>query len=111
MSVRSLSRNVNAGEYANLPLLPPYLDPQNDLYDYGANFASGGGGALALSHQEQVPIKSIKPISFPFFSSAETNAFVWFSGHWASNSAEVFQKGGEIIKKEAGKCKIPKLPL
>lgn len=41
------------GEYANLPLLPPYLDPQNDLYDYGANFASGGGGALALSHQEQ----------------------------------------------------------
>ncbi|XP_023512752.1 GDSL esterase/lipase 3-like [Cucurbita pepo subsp. pepo] len=41
------------GEYANLPLLPPYLDPHNDLYDYGVNFASGGGGALALSHQEQ----------------------------------------------------------
>ncbi|KAL0535879.1 hypothetical protein IC582_024806 [Cucumis melo] len=41
------------GEYANLPLIPPYLDPHNDLYDYGVNFASGGGGALALSHQEQ----------------------------------------------------------
>ncbi|XP_071697218.1 GDSL lipase-like [Rutidosis leptorrhynchoides] len=37
-------------EYAKLPLIPAYLDPQNDEFVYGANFASGGAGALVESH-------------------------------------------------------------
>ncbi|XP_023006840.1 GDSL esterase/lipase 2-like isoform X1 [Cucurbita maxima] len=38
-------------EYAGLPLIPPYLDPHNDFYDNGVNFASSGSGALAESHK------------------------------------------------------------
>ncbi|XP_022964041.1 GDSL esterase/lipase 5-like [Cucurbita moschata] len=38
-------------EYANLPLIPAYLDPHNNLYIHGVNFASGGGGALVETHQ------------------------------------------------------------
>ncbi|KAI3773266.1 hypothetical protein L1987_47791 [Smallanthus sonchifolius] len=37
-------------EYAGLPLIPTYLDPQNNEFVYGANFASGGAGALVESH-------------------------------------------------------------
>ncbi|XP_059638941.1 GDSL esterase/lipase 2-like isoform X2 [Cornus florida] len=34
-------------EYAKLPLIPPYLQPSNHRhYEFGANFASGGAGAL-----------------------------------------------------------------
>ncbi|KAK2970480.1 hypothetical protein RJ640_023663 [Escallonia rubra] len=33
-------------EYAKLPLIPPYLQPGNHQFGYGANFASGGAGAL-----------------------------------------------------------------
>ncbi|KAF8012816.1 hypothetical protein BT93_I0852 [Corymbia citriodora subsp. variegata] len=33
-------------EYAKLPLIPPYLQPKNDEFVGGANFASGGAGAL-----------------------------------------------------------------
>ncbi|XP_075646454.1 GDSL esterase/lipase 1-like isoform X2 [Castanea sativa] len=33
-------------EYANLPLIPPYLHPGYNRYIDGANFASGGAGAL-----------------------------------------------------------------
>ncbi|RVX16949.1 GDSL esterase/lipase 1 [Vitis vinifera] len=33
-------------EYAKLPLIPPYLQPGNHQFTYGANFASGGAGAL-----------------------------------------------------------------
>ena len=35
-----------AAEYAKLPLIPPYLQPGNHQFTYGANFASGGAGAL-----------------------------------------------------------------
>ncbi|KAM6601762.1 hypothetical protein CsatA_021371 [Cannabis sativa] len=38
-------------EYANLPLIPPYLKPGVSNYAYGVNFASGGAGALVESHQ------------------------------------------------------------
>ncbi|KAL3511574.1 hypothetical protein ACH5RR_024291 [Cinchona calisaya] len=42
-------------EYANLPLLPPYLEPasygHDQWLDYGANFASGGAGALAETYE------------------------------------------------------------
>lgn len=38
-------------EYANLPLIPAYLDPRNKLYIHGVNFASGGGGALVETHR------------------------------------------------------------
>ncbi|GKD37169.1 GDSL esterase/lipase 1-like protein [Tanacetum coccineum] len=37
-------------EFAGLPLIPTYLDPRNDDFTYGANFASGGAGALVESH-------------------------------------------------------------
>ncbi|GJY77659.1 lipase, GDSL [Tanacetum coccineum] len=37
-------------EYAGLPLIPTYLDPRNDDFLYGANFASGGAGALVESN-------------------------------------------------------------
>nr|XP_043617077.1 GDSL lipase-like [Erigeron canadensis] len=33
-------------EFASLPLIPAYFNPQNREYSYGANFASGGSGAL-----------------------------------------------------------------
>lgn len=38
-------------EYARLPLIPAYLDPRrHNEFVYGANFASGGAGALVESH-------------------------------------------------------------
>ncbi|KAM6585451.1 hypothetical protein CsatB_012453 [Cannabis sativa] len=38
-------------EYANLPFIPPYLFPGNHDFKYGANFASGGAGALNETRQ------------------------------------------------------------
>ncbi|KAK9923828.1 hypothetical protein M0R45_032228 [Rubus argutus] len=38
-------------EYGNLPFVPPYLQPGFNNYTYGVNFASGGAGALAETHQ------------------------------------------------------------
>lgn len=38
-------RLPNTADYANLPLIPPFLQPSAD-YTYGANFASAGGGVL-----------------------------------------------------------------
>lgn len=40
----------DTAEYAELPLLPPFLQPNAD-YSNGANFASGGAGVLAETHQ------------------------------------------------------------
>ena len=42
-----------AAEYANLPLIPPYLQlqPGNHQFTYGINFASAGAGALAETNQ------------------------------------------------------------
>ncbi|CAI9280893.1 unnamed protein product [Lactuca saligna] len=37
-------------EYAGLPLIPAYLEPGNNEFTHGANFASGGAGALIESH-------------------------------------------------------------
>ncbi|KAK9923834.1 hypothetical protein M0R45_032234 [Rubus argutus] len=37
-------------EYANLPLIPPYLQPGFNDYTYGVNFASTAAGALAETH-------------------------------------------------------------
>ncbi|PWA78028.1 SGNH hydrolase-type esterase domain-containing protein [Artemisia annua] len=33
-------------EYARLPFIPPYLEPGNNAFTYGANFASSGAGTL-----------------------------------------------------------------
>ncbi|GJR38675.1 hypothetical protein Tco_1214359 [Tanacetum coccineum] len=33
-------------EYARLPLIPLYLEPGNNVFTYGANFASARAGAL-----------------------------------------------------------------
>ncbi|PSS07289.1 GDSL esterase/lipase [Actinidia chinensis var. chinensis] len=41
-------------EYAKLPLIPAYLKPGDHQFEYGANFASGGAGALVESHQGYV---------------------------------------------------------
>lgn len=38
-------------EYLKLPLLPPYLQPGNQNYTHGVNFASAGAGALAETRQ------------------------------------------------------------
>uniref|UniRef100_A0A2P2JSU5 Uncharacterized protein MANES_11G013800 n=1 Tax=Rhizophora mucronata TaxID=61149 RepID=A0A2P2JSU5_RHIMU len=38
-------------QYANLPLIPPFLQPGAEYYD-GANFASGGAGALDETFQQ-----------------------------------------------------------
>ncbi|XVF27977.1 hypothetical protein REPUB_Repub14bG0155900 [Reevesia pubescens] len=40
-----------AAEYANLQLIPPYLQPGNHQFTYGDNFALAGAGALAESNQ------------------------------------------------------------
>ncbi|KAF7136299.1 hypothetical protein RHSIM_Rhsim08G0242800 [Rhododendron simsii] len=37
-------------EYAKLPLIPAYLKPGDHQFEYGANFASGGAGALDETH-------------------------------------------------------------
>ncbi|KAK2970482.1 hypothetical protein RJ640_023665, partial [Escallonia rubra] len=41
-------------EYAELPLIPPYLQPGNYQFGYGANFASAGAGALDETHPGRV---------------------------------------------------------
>ncbi|PRQ51719.1 putative carboxylesterase [Rosa chinensis] len=38
-------------EYAKLPIIPPYLQPGNHQFTYGANFASAGAGALVETSQ------------------------------------------------------------
>ncbi|KAJ4837544.1 hypothetical protein Tsubulata_028095, partial [Turnera subulata] len=38
-------------EYLKLPLIPPYLQPDNHQFTNGVNFASGGGGALVETHR------------------------------------------------------------
>ncbi|KAA8546219.1 hypothetical protein F0562_003042 [Nyssa sinensis] len=38
-------------EYAKLPLIPPYKQPGNHHFINGANFASGGAGALVETNQ------------------------------------------------------------
>ncbi|KAL4191909.1 hypothetical protein AMTRI_Chr06g169620 [Amborella trichopoda] len=40
-------------EFANLPMIPPYLQPDADL-SYGANFASGGAGVLSETNRGEV---------------------------------------------------------
>ncbi|XP_071731968.1 GDSL lipase-like [Rutidosis leptorrhynchoides] len=37
-------------EYAGLPFIPAYLEPANNEFTHGANFASGGAGALVETH-------------------------------------------------------------
>ncbi|KAK3013030.1 hypothetical protein RJ639_008231, partial [Escallonia herrerae] len=53
-------------EYAKLPLLPPYLKPgSHSLFAYGANFASGGGGALVETYSGlEVDIKGGRKFGF-----------------------------------------------
>ncbi|KAJ1408299.1 SGNH hydrolase superfamily [Sesbania bispinosa] len=46
-------------EYANLPLVPPFLQPGITQYHNGVNFASGGAGALVETFQGSViPLKT-----------------------------------------------------
>lgn len=43
-------------KYANLPIIPPFLQPGIDQYDYGVNFASAGAGALVETFHGDVSI-------------------------------------------------------
>ncbi|XP_004510557.1 GDSL esterase/lipase 5-like [Cicer arietinum] len=46
-------------EYANMPLVPPFLQPGYNQYYKGVNFASGGAGALVETFQGSViPFKT-----------------------------------------------------
>ncbi|XP_023512753.1 GDSL esterase/lipase 1-like [Cucurbita pepo subsp. pepo] len=82
-------------EYANLPLIQPYLDPTNNLYLNGVNFASGGGGALAGSHKGQAIglqtqmkfFKRVKNSLTKRLGNARTQSFF-------SNSVFLFNFGG-----------------
>lgn len=44
-------------EYAKLPLIPPFLQPGLHQFTYGANFASGGAGALVETHPGTINLK------------------------------------------------------
>ena len=90
-----------------MPLLPPYLDPHNDLYDYGVNFASGGGGALALSHQEQVPFKSIKLSSFLFQSIECINilTLIDFQALGLQTQMKFFKRVDKSLRKKLGNAR------
>lgn len=43
-------------KYANLPFIPPFLQPGIDQYYYGVNFASAGAGALVETYKGDVSI-------------------------------------------------------
>lgn len=45
---------ITAAEYANLPLIPPFLQPGFHYYCDGVNFASAGAGALVETFQGSV---------------------------------------------------------
>lgn len=47
---------IIAAEYANLPLIPPFLQPGFHNYYDGVNFASAGAGALVETFQGSVCI-------------------------------------------------------
>lgn len=50
LSLSFLNSYINSllltAEFAGLPLIPTYLDPHNNEFLYGANFASAGAGVL-----------------------------------------------------------------
>lgn len=47
---------ITAAEYANLPLIPPFLQPGFHNYYDGVNFASAGAGVLVETFQGSVCI-------------------------------------------------------
>lgn len=49
-------------EYAELPLIPPFLQPGNPQYYNGVNFASAGAGALVETFQGKVRALHIREI-------------------------------------------------
>ncbi|GJV50857.1 GDSL esterase/lipase 1-like protein [Tanacetum coccineum] len=56
-------------EYAGLPLIPAYLEPRNNEFTYGANFASAGAGALIETRAGFVCIHPLALITPPDLSS------------------------------------------
>ncbi|KAK2970018.1 hypothetical protein RJ640_008358, partial [Escallonia rubra] len=83
-------------EYAKLPLLPPYLKPgSHSLFAYGANFASGGGGALVETYSGLViDLKT----QLGYFNDLEKQLVRQLGGKEAkqllSNSVYMFSIGG-----------------
>jgi len=56
-------------EYAELPLIPPFLQPGNPQYYNGVNFASSGAGALVQTFQGEVRAFHIRKKQSFFFSN------------------------------------------
>ncbi|PQM39792.1 GDSL esterase/lipase 2 [Prunus yedoensis var. nudiflora] len=46
-------------QYAKLPLIPPYLQPDLHDFSYGVNFASAGSGALDGTRQGSMEIMAL----------------------------------------------------
>lgn len=49
----SILLRADAAEYAELPLIPPFLQPNAD-FSNGVNFASGGAGVLSETNNKLV---------------------------------------------------------
>ena len=49
-------KSIFSAEHANLPLIPPFLQPGNHEFYDGVNFASAGAGALVETFQGSVCI-------------------------------------------------------
>ncbi|XP_073152740.1 GDSL lipase-like [Henckelia pumila] len=68
------------GEYANLPIIPPFLDPSAD-YSNGVNFASGGAGILSsTNHGQAIDLKT----QLKYFEDVRK----WVDGKLGSSEAE-----------------------
>ncbi|TKY64212.1 GDSL esterase/lipase 5 [Spatholobus suberectus] len=68
-------------EYAELPLIPPYLHPgYHDQYIYGVNFASAGAGALAETNRG-LPLPDGR---FTKFRMANLRIQLWFLVSYAN---------------------------
>ncbi|XP_031745261.1 GDSL lipase isoform X2 [Cucumis sativus] len=82
-------------EYANLPLIPAYLDPHNKRYIHGVNFASGGGGALVETHRGfaidiETQLRYFKKVE----RSIRKKLGDWRAYNLFSNSVYLFSIGG-----------------
>ncbi|GJS18442.1 hypothetical protein Tco_0412914 [Tanacetum coccineum] len=71
-------------EYARLPLIPPYLEPGNNEFTYGANFASTASGALNETFDGLVGLDCDVAVNGRYLTSAdEINSLQAVSNHIA----------------------------
>ncbi|CAK9316298.1 unnamed protein product [Citrullus colocynthis] len=82
-------------EYAEMPFIKAYLDPNNDNHMNGVNFASGGAGVLAETNQEtaiglQTQMKFFKNVEKSLRKKLGNET----SQSFLSNSVFLFNFGG-----------------